>query len=92
MMPNEISVERLLEQDIPELVGFHNDIVMVNNFGDMSLFAHPVRLRATTYQYPAGTGPYLPAPVYLLFREDRLSYNDWDTPPASASLDMDAFL
>ena len=48
MMPNEISVERLLEQDIPELVGFHNDIVMVNNFGDMSLFAHPVRLRATT--------------------------------------------
>lgn len=46
--PNEISVERLLEQDIPELAGFHKDIVMVNNFGDMSLFAHPVRLRATS--------------------------------------------
>lgn len=48
MAPKEISVERLLEQDIPELVGFHKDIVMVNNFGDMSLFTHPVRLKATT--------------------------------------------
>lgn len=47
-IPNEISVERLLEQDIPELVRFHKDIVIVNNFGDMSLFAHPVRLKATT--------------------------------------------
>lgn len=46
--PNEISVERLLGQDIPELVGYHNDIVMVNNFDDMSLLRHPVRLRATT--------------------------------------------
>ena len=46
--PNEISVERLLEHDIPELVRFHKDIVMMNNFGDMSLFAHPVRLKATT--------------------------------------------
>lgn len=46
--PNEISVERLLEQDIPELVRFHKDIVMVNNFEDMSLFSHPVRLKATT--------------------------------------------
>lgn len=48
MITNEISVERLLEQDIPELVRFHKDIVMVNNFDDMSLFAHPVRLKATT--------------------------------------------
>lgn len=47
-MQNEISVERLLEQDIPELVGFHNDIVMLNNFGEMRLFAHPSRLKATT--------------------------------------------
>ncbi len=46
--PNEISVERLLEQDIPYLIGFHKDIVMMSNFGDMSLFAHPVRLKATT--------------------------------------------
>lgn len=45
---NEISVERLLQQDIPELVGFNKDIMMVNNFSDMSLFAHPVRLKATT--------------------------------------------
>lgn len=45
--PKEISVERLLEQDIPELIGFHKDIVMVSNFGDMSLFSHPVRLKAT---------------------------------------------
>lgn len=45
---NEISVERLLEQDIPELVGYNRDIIMVSNFGDMSLLAHPVRLKATT--------------------------------------------
>lgn len=44
---NEISVERLLEQDIPQLVRYHKDIVMLNNFSDMSLFAHPVRLKAT---------------------------------------------
>ena len=31
---NEISVERLLEQDIPRLVRYHKDIVMLNNFGD----------------------------------------------------------
>lgn len=46
--PNEISVERLLEQDIPQLVGYHKDLVIVSNFGDMRLFTHPVRLRATT--------------------------------------------
>lgn len=44
---NEITVERLLEQDIPQLVRYHKDIVMLNNFGDMSLFAHPVRLKGT---------------------------------------------
>ena len=44
---NEISVERLLEQDIPQLVRYHKDIVMLNNFGDLSLFAHPARLKAT---------------------------------------------
>lgn len=46
--PNEISVERLVEQDIPEMIRYHKDIVMLSNFGDMSLFSHPVRLRATT--------------------------------------------
>lgn len=45
---NEISVEQLLEQDIPELVSFNKDIVMVNNFSDLNLFSHPVRLKATT--------------------------------------------
>ena len=47
-MTNEITVERLLELDIPELTAFNKDIVMVNNFDDMSLFSHPVRLKATT--------------------------------------------
>lgn len=45
---NEISVERLLEQDIPELVRYNKDIIMMNNFGDMKLFSHPARLKATT--------------------------------------------
>lgn len=46
--PTEISVERLLEQEIPELVGYHKDIVMMNSLGDMRLLSHPVRLKATT--------------------------------------------
>ena len=33
----EISVERLLEQDIPHLVGYNKDILMTDNFSDMSL-------------------------------------------------------
>ncbi len=48
LTPNVISIERLLEQDIPELVHYHKDIVIMNSFTDMSLFAHPVRLKATT--------------------------------------------
>lgn len=44
----EISVEQLIEQDIPHLVGYNKDILMTDNFSDMSLFAHPVRLKATT--------------------------------------------
>lgn len=44
----DISIERLLEQDIPELVGFHKDIVMINSLDDMRLFSHPTRLKATT--------------------------------------------
>lgn len=46
--PAEISIEQLLEQDIPELVGFHKDIVMMNSLGDMRLFSHPARLKANT--------------------------------------------
>lgn len=46
--PAEISIEQLLEQDIPELVGFHKDIVMMNSLGDMRLFSHPARLKAYT--------------------------------------------
>lgn len=44
----DISIERLLEQDIPELLGFNNDIVMMNTLGDLRLFSHPARLKATT--------------------------------------------
>lgn len=46
--PADISIDRLLEQDIPELVGFHRDIVMVSDFGKLHVFSHPARLRATT--------------------------------------------
>lgn len=48
MIPSEISIECLLGQDIPELVGFHKDIVMISNLEDMRLFSHPARLKATT--------------------------------------------
>lgn len=44
----DISIERLLEQEDLTLVGFKKDIVMISDFGDMSLFAHPARLKATT--------------------------------------------
>lgn len=44
----EISIERFLEQDIPGLVGYNKDILMLNNLGRMNLFSHPTRLKATT--------------------------------------------
>lgn len=44
----DISIERLLEQENLTLVGFKKDIVMISDFGDTSLFAHPARLKATT--------------------------------------------
>ena len=44
----DISIEQLLEQDIPELVGYNRDMVMLSNLSDMRLFSHPVRLKATT--------------------------------------------
>lgn len=46
--PADISIERLLEQDIPELIGFHKDIVMIRNLEEIHLFSHPARLAATT--------------------------------------------
>lgn len=44
----DISIEHLLGQDIPELVGYNNDIVMISNLSDMRLFSHPARMKATT--------------------------------------------
>lgn len=45
---NDISIERLLELELPEMIGYHKDLVMTNTLGDMKLFSHPVRLKATT--------------------------------------------
>lgn len=44
----DISIEHLLEQDIPELVRYHKDIAMISNLSDMRLLSHPARLKATT--------------------------------------------
>lgn len=44
----DISIADLLEQDIPELVGYNKDIVMLSDFGDLRLFSHPARLKAIT--------------------------------------------
>lgn len=44
----DISIEHLLEQDIPELVGFNRDFVMMSNLSDMRVLSHPARLKATT--------------------------------------------
>ncbi len=44
----DISIENLLGQDIPELVGYNKDIAMLSNFDDMKLLSHPARLKATT--------------------------------------------
>lgn len=46
--PTEITIEQLLEQDIPQLVGYHKDIVIINTLSDMRLFSHPARLKALT--------------------------------------------
>ena len=45
---SEISIEHLLSEEIPELVGYNKDIVMISNIADMRLFSHPARLKATT--------------------------------------------
>lgn len=46
--PTDISIEQLIEQEIPELVVYNKDIVMISNLGDMKLFSYPARLKATT--------------------------------------------
>lgn len=43
----DISIDKLIEQDMPDMVGLHRDIVMMDTFSDIGLFSHPVRLRAT---------------------------------------------
>lgn len=44
----EISIERILQQGISDFIGFNNDILILNTLGEMQLFSHPSRLRATT--------------------------------------------
>lgn len=44
----DISIEHLLEQDYPQAVRYNKDIVMISDLGDMRLFSHPARLKATT--------------------------------------------
>jgi AraC family transcriptional activator of pobA len=46
--PTNISIERVLKQDIPDIVSYCNHILLVDNLSDMRLFSHPARLRATT--------------------------------------------
>lgn len=48
MTMTDISIDRVLKQDIPDIVAYCNHIILVNNLGDMRLFYHPARLRATT--------------------------------------------
>lgn len=48
MTTTDISIDRVLRQDIPDIVSYCNHIILVNNLGDMRLFFHPARLRATT--------------------------------------------
>lgn len=44
----DISIERVLKQEIPDTVSYCGHIILVNNLGDMRMFSHPARLRATT--------------------------------------------
>ena len=48
--PTNISIERVLKQDIPDIVSYCNHILLVDNLSDMRLFSHPARLRATTVE------------------------------------------
>lgn len=45
---SDISISDLVKRNIPNLISYHNDIVMSNNFDDMRLMDHPVRLNAYT--------------------------------------------
>lgn len=43
----DISIEKLLDENIPEGISYENDILLLGNLGDMRLFSHPVRIKAT---------------------------------------------
>ena len=45
--PSDISIERLLAENLSEGLSYGNDILLLGNLGDMKLFSHPVRLKAT---------------------------------------------
>lgn len=48
MTPTEISIEQLLNKEIPETIRFNKDLIIINDMDDLHLFAHPTRLKATT--------------------------------------------
>lgn len=48
MMPNEISIEKFLQKNLPGMVNYSNDIVLVSDIAAVHLLSHPTRLNATT--------------------------------------------
>ena len=42
-----LSIEKLRAENISEGVSYENDILLLGNLGDMRLFSHPVRIKAT---------------------------------------------
>lgn len=48
MIPNEISIEKFLQKNLPGMVSFSNDIVLVSDIAAVHLLSHPTRLNATT--------------------------------------------
>ena len=40
--PSDISIERLLAENLSEGLSYGNDILLLGNLGDMKLFSHPV--------------------------------------------------
>mgnify|MGYP005888602065 FL=1 len=48
MMPNEISIEKFLQKNLPGMVNYSNDIVLVSDIAAVHLLSHPTRLHATT--------------------------------------------
>lgn len=48
MIPNEISIEKFLQKNLPGMVNYSNDIVLVSDIAAVHLLSHPTRLNATT--------------------------------------------